>query len=79
MSAGKAVCPTSIRSADYYSRPELAFVPFHDAPTIDFGLTWLTSAENTYIRTFVQTILEVAADFPGAVDAGQIVSETGGR
>ncbi|WP_406237005.1 LysR family transcriptional regulator [Nocardia sp. NBC_01009] len=79
VSAGKAVCPTSIRSADYYSRPELAFVPFHDAPTIDFGLTWLTSAENTYIRTFVQTILEVAADFPGAVDAGQIVSETGGR
>ncbi|MFD0363958.1 LysR family transcriptional regulator [Nocardia sp. GCM10030253] len=80
VSAGKAVCPTSIRSAEYYARPDLAYVPFRDAPTMDFGLTWLTAAESVKIRTFVQTILEVAEDFPGTVASDRrSVSETGRR
>ncbi|WP_067473565.1 LysR family transcriptional regulator [Actinomadura hibisca] len=59
---GKGVFPTSTRAREYYSRPDIAIVPFRDAPTIDFGLQWLTSGETVVIREFVKAVLETAAD-----------------
>ncbi|GHE13709.1 LysR family transcriptional regulator [Streptomyces alanosinicus] len=62
--AGKGACPTSIRSAQYYARPELAYIPFHDAPPIEFGLFWLATGNTVAVQAFVQTVLETA-DGPG--------------
>ncbi|MGW0801510.1 LysR family transcriptional regulator [Nonomuraea sp. NPDC002799] len=60
VSAGKGVCTTAARAAHYYSRPDLAYIPFHDAPTIDFALLWLTAGQGVKVDAFVQTVLAVA-------------------
>ncbi|MFG1871520.1 LysR family transcriptional regulator [Micromonospora arborensis] len=59
VSAGRGVSPTSARAAQYYARPDLAYVPFHDASPIEFGLLWLTTAETPKLRAFVQLLLDV--------------------
>ncbi|MEU8383915.1 LysR family transcriptional regulator [Streptosporangium sp. NPDC048865] len=58
--AGKGVCPTSALAADYYSRPDLAFVPFRDAPPIDYALLWPPTGQTPKVSAFVQTLLTVA-------------------
>ena len=35
-------------------------MPFHDAPTIDFGLTWLTDSYTAKVQAFVQVLLGMA-------------------
>jgi DNA-binding transcriptional LysR family regulator len=60
VSAGKGVCPTSALAADYYSRPDLAFVPFHDAPPFDYALLWPATGQTPKVHAFVQTLLTVA-------------------
>ncbi|MFI6055333.1 LysR family transcriptional regulator [Streptomyces violascens] len=60
VAAGKGVCPTSIRSARYYARPDLAYIPLVDAPPIEFGLSWPVNGETITVQAFVRTLLEVA-------------------
>jgi DNA-binding transcriptional LysR family regulator len=60
VAAGKGVWPIAQRGAEFYARPDIAFVPFHDAPTIDFGLTWLTDGYTAKVQAFVQVLLGVA-------------------
>lgn len=62
ISAGKGVCSTAARAAHYYSRPDLAYIPFCDAPAVDFALLWLTAGQSVKVHTFVQTILALAGD-----------------
>ncbi|KAA2253618.1 LysR family transcriptional regulator [Solihabitans fulvus] len=62
VSAGKGVCTTAVRARDYYSRPDLVYVPFSDAPTVDFGLHWLAAGETVKLRAFVRTILDLTGD-----------------
>ncbi|MFJ8039454.1 LysR family transcriptional regulator [Kitasatospora sp. NPDC096147] len=59
ISAGSGVSVVAARGASYYTRPGVVFVPFGDAPTIDYGLLWLTAAENARIRAFVNVIHEL--------------------
>ncbi|MEU9205252.1 LysR family transcriptional regulator [Streptomyces sp. NPDC048332] len=59
--AGKGVSPTCARAAHYYSRPDIAFVPFSDAPLVDYGLVWSATGNTPSVRAFVDTILETAA------------------
>ncbi|MEU7800478.1 LysR family substrate-binding domain-containing protein [Micromonospora arborensis] len=59
VSAGRGVSPTSARAAQYYARPDLAYVPLRDAPPIEFGLLWLTAAETPKLRAFVKLLLTV--------------------
>ncbi|MGW7066850.1 LysR family transcriptional regulator [Streptomyces sp. NPDC054855] len=61
VAAGKGVSPTSARAAHYYSRPDIAYVPFSDAPPVEYGLLWPAAANTPALRAFVQTILETAA------------------
>ncbi|HUR06384.1 MAG TPA: LysR family transcriptional regulator [Nonomuraea sp.] len=65
VSAGKGVCPTSALAADYYSRPDLAFVPFHDAPPMDYALLWPATGQTPKVHAFVQTLLTVAGQHSG--------------
>ncbi|MFE3185873.1 LysR family transcriptional regulator [Streptomyces violascens] len=57
VATGKGACPTSIRSAQYYARPDLAYVPFRDAPPVEFGLSWPATGESATVQAFVQTVL----------------------
>ncbi|MFI6900529.1 LysR family transcriptional regulator [Nonomuraea sp. NPDC050394] len=65
VSAGKGVCPTSALAADYYSRPDLAFVPFHDAPPCDYALLWPATGQTPKVSAFVQALLTVAREHGG--------------
>ena len=59
--AGKGVQPTSMRAALYHARPDIVFVPFHDAPTVDYGVTWLTEGDSVKIHAFTRALLDVAS------------------
>ncbi|MEH0930041.1 hypothetical protein [Micromonospora sp. CPCC 205558] len=38
----------------YYPRPDVAYVPVHDAPPIERGPVWLPSNTTTRVREFVR-------------------------
>ncbi|MFI6093026.1 LysR family transcriptional regulator [Streptomyces sp. NPDC051218] len=59
--AGKGVSPTSARAAHYYSRPDIVYVPFSDAPPVEYGLLWPAAANTPRLRAFVRTVVETAA------------------
>ncbi|GGT30522.1 LysR family transcriptional regulator [Streptomyces purpureus] len=58
--AGRGVSPGAAGGARYHPRPGITYVPFHDAPPIEYGLTWPSAADNALLRAFVTTVLETA-------------------
>ncbi|GAA4629540.1 LysR family transcriptional regulator [Actinoallomurus vinaceus] len=61
VAAGLGVSPAAARAADYHDRPGIAFVPFRDAPTLDYGLLWpADSRAPRFIHAFIDTVCESA-------------------
>jgi DNA-binding transcriptional LysR family regulator len=60
----KGVLPVGEHSRRYYPRPDLSYVPIHDAPPIERGLVWLQTNTTTRVREFVRAATEANAD-PG--------------
>lgn len=56
--AGRGVSPVAMRGSRYHDRPGIAFIPFRDAPPIEYGLIWPTSGNSARVRAFVQKLLE---------------------
>jgi DNA-binding transcriptional LysR family regulator len=44
----------------FYTRPDVAFIPFSDTPPIDWAPVWLKSNNTPLIRSFARTAQEVA-------------------
>ncbi|MFC9994329.1 LysR family transcriptional regulator [Nocardia sp. NPDC127526] len=61
VSNGVGVSTVSARAERFHSRPGLVFVPFHDAPPIDYGLMWPSAGRNPLVQPFIETIQEAAA------------------
>ncbi|MEV0446984.1 LysR family transcriptional regulator [Streptomyces sp. NPDC050600] len=61
VAAGRGVSPGAARGARYHPRPGIAYVPFHDAPPLEYGLVWPTAAESALVRAFVETAVGVPA------------------
>ncbi|MEU2021486.1 LysR family transcriptional regulator [Streptomyces sp. NPDC016469] len=61
VAAGKGVSPTCARAAQYYSRPDVVYVPFHDAPLVDYGLLWAATNSTPTVHAFTESLLEEAA------------------
>ncbi|MFI7004454.1 LysR family transcriptional regulator [Nocardia sp. NPDC050175] len=61
VAAGRGVAPVAFRGRGYHARPGIEFVPFHDAPPIEYGLLWPTNGDSARVSAFVQTVLETAA------------------
>ncbi|MFI6316373.1 LysR family transcriptional regulator [Nonomuraea sp. NPDC050556] len=59
ISVGKGVSVVAARGARYYPRPGVTFVPFSDAPPIEYGLLWRAGEDNARVRTFIQIIREI--------------------
>ncbi|MEV4439473.1 LysR family transcriptional regulator [Streptomyces sp. NPDC049577] len=51
---GKGVSPASEAAERYHARPGVTWVPFQNAPPIEYGFIWPTSGENARIRAFVE-------------------------
>ncbi|MGW2474861.1 LysR family transcriptional regulator [Streptomyces sp. NPDC001665] len=58
--AGQGVSPTCARAAHYYSRPDVAYVPFSDAPEVEYGLLWAATRSTPKVHAFTQILLETA-------------------
>ncbi|MFB9907817.1 LysR family transcriptional regulator [Allokutzneria oryzae] len=50
--AGEGICPLAAHAEQYFARPGIAFVPFHDAPDAQWGLAWRTAGETSMVRAF---------------------------
>ena len=61
VASGEGVSITCSRAAAYYAHPDIAYLPFRDAPTIDYGLLWLSSARAYRLRAFSDVVREIAA------------------
>ncbi|WP_341721406.1 LysR substrate-binding domain-containing protein [Micromonospora sp. FIMYZ51] len=51
---GRGVLPVGEQTRRYYPRPDLAYVPIHDAPPILRGLVWRESNTTARVRAFVR-------------------------
>lgn len=58
VASGEAVCPAHAHASRYYARPDIAYIPIHDAPLSRWSLCWRTSSETAPIRE----LAEVADD-----------------
>ncbi|MFI6041201.1 LysR family transcriptional regulator [Nocardia sp. NPDC051321] len=58
--AGKGATPTCDWAADYYARPDVAFVPFSDRTPFDQALIWSPIRDTPAIQAFVHTVTELA-------------------
>ncbi|MFD0900615.1 LysR family transcriptional regulator [Actinomadura sediminis] len=62
VAAGLGAFPVSARGADYFARPGVAFVPFLDAPPVEYGLLWPTSGQSPRAMAFVDLLGDLAED-----------------
>jgi DNA-binding transcriptional LysR family regulator len=65
--AGRGLFPASVEAAIHHARPGLVFVPFRDAPPVEYGLFWLTSGETPKVRAFIKALIQTrSADEDGS-------------
>jgi len=50
--AGFGTYPVPTQATSYYARPDVAYVPIHDAPPYEWRFVWLSAAETAKIRAF---------------------------
>ncbi len=62
VSSGVGVSTVSARAERFHSRPGMVWVPFHDAPPIDYGLMWPSAGRNPLVQPFIEMIQQAAAD-----------------
>nr|WP_169799126.1 LysR family transcriptional regulator [Kibdelosporangium phytohabitans] len=55
VAAGQGICPVAAHNVRYHPRPDVAFVPFTDAPPFQFGLAWRTSEQTSRVKLFIET------------------------
>ncbi|MEU8547747.1 LysR family transcriptional regulator [Streptomyces roseoverticillatus] len=56
--AGRGVHPAAAHEVRYHARPNIAYVPFDDAPLLEYGLVWRASADTGRIRAFAEAAVE---------------------
>ncbi|GLZ77498.1 LysR family transcriptional regulator [Actinorhabdospora filicis] len=59
VATGRGVTFAAARAVHHHGRSDIVFVPFTDAPAIDYGLLWPTARETARTRAFVKTVLDV--------------------
>ncbi|WP_426403850.1 LysR family transcriptional regulator [Streptomyces sp. R-07] len=55
---GRGVSPACVEAEHYYARPDVAWVPFDDAPPVEYGFLWPTTGECARVRAFVDAFRE---------------------
>ncbi|MET8814609.1 LysR family transcriptional regulator [Streptomyces sp. NPDC004549] len=61
---GHGVLPVGEHARRYYPRPDLAYVPLHDAPPIRRGPVWRTDNTSARVREFVRAAVDAARGDP---------------
>ncbi|MDR8413239.1 LysR family transcriptional regulator [Nonomuraea sp. 3-1Str] len=63
--AGKGATVATVRAGRYHGRPDIVYVPFDDAPPVDYALMWRNAGDTVGLRAFIQTVLEFAPQAVG--------------
>ncbi|MFI0469185.1 hypothetical protein ACH347_34365 [Saccharopolyspora sp. 5N102] len=50
--------------ARYHARPGIVFVPFSDAPPLEYGLIWRSDGHTARVRAFAQALCRITPDLP---------------
>lgn len=58
--AGQGTYPVPDQATNYYARPDVAYVPIHDAPPFRWQFVWLSAGETSRIRAFDRAAADVA-------------------
>ncbi|MGV9337138.1 LysR family transcriptional regulator [Streptomyces sp. NPDC003688] len=58
---GRGVLPVGEHARRYYPRPDLAYVPLHDAPPIRRGPVWRADNTSERVREFVRAAVDASA------------------
>lgn len=61
---GRGVLPVGEHSRRYYPRPDVVYVPIHDAPPIERGPVWLEGNTTARVREFVRAAVDAATSGP---------------
>jgi DNA-binding transcriptional LysR family regulator len=62
VAAGLGVSVVAARAARYHDRPGVAFVPFRDAPTLDYGVLRRTTRQTPPVLALVDILRDLADD-----------------
>ncbi|MFI0349927.1 LysR family transcriptional regulator [Actinomadura sp. 9N407] len=68
--AGKGTYPVPVQAAQFYARPDVAYVPIHDAAPFEWALSWRNNGETTRVRAFseaAQTLTALTPHPPAAL------------
>ncbi|MFJ4189901.1 LysR family transcriptional regulator [Kitasatospora sp. NPDC089509] len=71
---GRGVLPVGELCRLYYPRPDLAYVPIHDAPPIERGPVWRPGNTTERVRAFVRAAAEVAGGAGQPTSSGPVKS-----
>ncbi|MEV0639225.1 LysR family transcriptional regulator [Streptomyces sp. NPDC050619] len=52
--AGQGAFPVGAHARRYHARPDVTYLPFQDAPPMEWGLLWRADAETARVRAFSQ-------------------------
>ncbi|MGW1722643.1 LysR family transcriptional regulator [Streptomyces sp. NPDC002306] len=63
---GRGVLPVGEHSRRYYPRPDVSYVPLHDARPIERGPVWLEGNTTERVREFVRATTDVAGELSTA-------------
>ncbi|MFD8362453.1 MULTISPECIES: LysR family transcriptional regulator [Streptomyces] len=77
VAAGLGVSIVAARAARYHNRPGIAFVPFRDGPTMDYGVLWRTAGPAPAMPVAFVDILRGLTHRTGACEAGHDAGPTG--
>ncbi|WP_169789210.1 LysR family transcriptional regulator [Nonomuraea candida] len=61
VAAGEGVTIAAAQGMRYYPRPNLVYIPFEDAPPLEYGLVWREAGVSARVLAFTRMALEVAA------------------
>lgn len=56
---GQGVFPVGAQVRRYYVRPDVTYVPFSDAPPLEWGLLWRTDGATARVRAFNQAAYDL--------------------
>ena len=43
----------------YHPRPDVVYLPYHDAPLLRWGLVWRSEADSPLIRAFLEIVRDL--------------------
>jgi hypothetical protein len=75
--AGQGVFPVGAHTRRYYPRPDVAYVPFRDAPPVEWGLLWCAETETQRVRAFAKAAFTVGVWISLEADVYAHVSKVG--